>query len=260
MRKTVHVGTSGWQYASWRHRFYEGIPQARWLEHYAETFTTVEINNSFYRLPEVHTFESWRARVPAAFSYAVKGNRFITHLKRLKDPQEHVPVFWERAKHLGAALGPVLWQMPPSLSIDLPRLEEFIAALPGDMRSAFEFRHPSWITDEVRAMLDQAGAALVLPDRPGARFPSLETLCVSGWSYIRFHQGHPTSPGYSTQKLNRWSDRIEAMPVEEVFVYFNNDPEGAAIVDALALIEMLARRGLNGPRMQNVSVARAQRA
>jgi uncharacterized protein YecE (DUF72 family) len=239
---TVHVGTSGWQYEDWRGAFYpEGLPPRRWLEHYADSFSTVEVNNSFYRLPERDTFRRWREQTPAGFVVAVKASRFITHLKRLRDPQEPVALLWERASGLGDRLGPVLFQLPPRFPADVARLRDLLAALPARMRAAFEFRDRSWYTDEVFLSLDAARAALVWPDRPGthATLPAL-----GGWVYVRFHQGTASGPGYRRDKLRRWASRIAATEASEAFLYFNNDQTGAAIRDARTMLELLRAEGL----------------
>jgi uncharacterized protein YecE (DUF72 family) len=236
--RAVHVGTSGWQYDDWRGRFYpEGLPQRKWLEFFSSHFGTVELNNSFYRLPERVSFERWRDRTPVGFVVAVKASRFITHLKRLRDPEEPVSLLWDRATGLGDRLGPVLFQLPPRFPADVDRLRRLLASLPGGMRPAFEFRDPSWHSDDVFSLLDDAGAATVWPDRPGLR-PGLPV--TGGWLYVRFHQGTTRGPGYRRDKLRRWASRIAAADATEAFVYFNNDQAGAAIHDARAMIELLA--------------------
>ncbi|HEX5936500.1 MAG TPA: DUF72 domain-containing protein, partial [Actinomycetota bacterium] len=211
--EVVHVGTSGWQYDDWRGAFYpDGLPQRRWLEHYASEFSTVEVNNSFYRLPERDTFGRWRDQTPAGFVVTVKASRFITHLKRLKDPEEPVALLWDRSSGLGERLGPVLFQLPPRFPADVGRLGGLLSALPDGMRPAFEFRDPSWYTDEVFLLLDDARAALVWPDRPGTR----ATLpALGGWLYARFHQGTEHGPGYRREKLRRWASRIAAAEARE---------------------------------------------
>jgi uncharacterized protein YecE (DUF72 family) len=237
------VGTSGWSYGHWRERVYPPkLPQRAWLPWIAERFPTVEINASFYHLPPARTFTTWRAATPHDFVFAVKANRYITHIRRLRDADDSVTRFWEAASALGPKLGPVLVQLPPRFAIDVPVLRAFLATLPRAMRPAFEFRDASWDTDEVRAMLSDAGAAWVLADRPGWRVPLHVT---ASWSYVRFHQGRPTSPWYPRDKLRRWADRLSTLPVDELFVYFNNDPEGAAIADARTLVDLLAERGVD---------------
>ncbi len=170
----VLVGTSGWQYRDWRGRLYpEGLAQARWLEHYADRFATVESNNAFYRLPEPGTFAAWAERTPPGFVMAVKASRFLTHIKRLRDPEEPVGRLMDRARHLGAKLGPVLLQLPPTLKADPAALDRTLRAFPAGTRVAVEPRHDSWWTDEVRDLLGEHGAALCLADSPHRSHPGL---------------------------------------------------------------------------------------
>jgi uncharacterized protein YecE (DUF72 family) len=233
----VLVGTSGWQYDSWRGGFYPPeVPKRAWLRFFAERFPTVEVNNSFYMLPRTTSFERWRDETPHGFVVTVKANRYITHIRRLRDCRDAVQTFWARARVLGSKLGPVLFQLPPRFAADPPLLEAFLAVLPDEMRAAFEFRDRSWERNDVFGLLDAAGAALVLADRPGARVPDVVT---GGWSYIRFHQGRPGIADYPREKLRRWAARIASMPARATYVYFNNDPGGAAVRDALALTAML---------------------
>ena len=236
----IHVGTSGWQYDDWRGVFYPaGLPQREWLRFYATEFGTVEVNNSFYRLPERATFERWREETPSGFVVTVKASRFITHLKRLKDPEEPVALLWERASGLGDRLGPVLFQLPPRFPVEVERLRRLLATLPRGMRPAFEFRDSSWYSDDVFRLLDGAGASLVWPDRPGLR----HTLPMTGgWLYVRFHQGTASGPGYRREKLRRWASRIATSAAKESFLYFNNDPTGAAIRDARTMTELLSEK------------------
>jgi uncharacterized protein YecE (DUF72 family) len=229
-------------YRDWSERVYpRGLRQADRLRWYAERFSTVEVNASFYQLPKPETVERWRDQTPDGFEFSVKMSRYVTHIRRLRDAQEGVDRFWTIATRLGTKLGPVLIQLPPTLSADEELLAAFLGMLPAAMRPAFEFRHRSWDTDAIRDRLHRAGAAWVLADRPGARVP----LRVSGgWSYVRFHQGRASSPDYPRAKLRRWTDRLAELPVDDVYGYFNNDPGGAAIRDAFALRSMLADRGL----------------
>jgi uncharacterized protein YecE (DUF72 family) len=241
----IHIGTSGWQYRDWRGRFYpRELPQRLWLEHYAARFSTVEVNNTFYRLPEAAVFEDWRERTPEGFIVTVKASRFLTHMKRLRDPSEPLQRLLSRARKLGPKLGPVLYQMPPRFPVDTGLLREFLSVLPDQPRAAFEFRDPSWQTDEVLQLIDGAGAAWVLADRPGAR---VEPIVTGGWTYVRFHQGTETGPDYRLEKLRRWADRIAQMPIEGGYGYFNNDPGAAAVRDAERFREMLADRTANEP-------------
>ncbi len=237
----IRVGTSGWQYRDWASRVYpRGLATGRWLEHYADLFTTVELNASFYRLPTANAFEGWRRRTPEGFEMAVKASRYLTHIRRLGDPADPVRLFWSRAVCLGPRLGPVLFQLPPTFRLDLERLRGLLEVLPAGMRPAIEVRHRSWFDDRVFDLLDRHGAAFVLADRPGARIP---TIVTGGWSYIRFHQGTQQSAGYRPAKLRRWADRIAGLSAGDVFAYFNNDPGAAAVRDARTLVRLLDDRG-----------------
>lgn len=243
----IIVGTSGWQYPDWKGRFYPNdVPQREWLAYFSERFPAVEINNTFYMLPKDETFVRWRESSASGFVFAVKASRFITHIRRLRDCRDPLRLFWSRCRRLGKKLGPVLFQLPPNFQADLGRLESFLRLLPGSMRAAFEFRHPSWETDEVHAALDAAGCALVVADRPGARPPDVVT---GGWSYVRFHQGRPAAPGYTRDKLRRYADRLIEADARETWAFFNNDTGGAAIRDAATLTELLGDRavGVRGP-------------
>jgi uncharacterized protein YecE (DUF72 family) len=195
---------------------------------------------------EGESFVKWRTESASGFLIAVKASRYITHIRRLRDCRDPVSLFWSRARKLGAKLGPVLFQLPPRFGVDLDRLRAFLKVLPKPMRPAFEFRDSSWENEDVYGLLDHAGAAYVLADRPGWRMSEVVT---GGWSYIRFHQGRQTSPFYSRAKLRRWADHIASLPANEVYLYFNNDELGAAIKDAPTMMELLADRGLDVPGM-----------
>lgn len=242
----VWIGTSGWQYAHWRGGFYpRTLPQRLWLEHYAERFSTVELNNAFYRLPELHTFEQWRERTPAGFVMAVKASRFLTHIKRLKEPEEPVGRLMERVAGLGDRLGPILLQLPPNLQADLDRLDETLACFPPAVRVAVEMRHRSWFTDETRALLTARSAACCLADSPALRTPLWVT---ADWGYVRFHQGRAfPSPCYGRAALGSWAARIaELWPAgADVYAYFNNDPLGCAPRDAVRFASAAEKAGLN---------------
>ncbi|HEV3473063.1 MAG TPA: DUF72 domain-containing protein, partial [Actinomycetota bacterium] len=162
----IHLGTSGWNYKHWRQTFYpQGLPQSRWLEFYAERFHTVELNNSFYRLPKPEQFASWRQRTPDDFVFTVKMSRFLTHIKRLREPQEPVERFLSAVSPLKDKLGPVLMQFPPTMPVDLAALEETLALFPDDVKVVCEFRHNTWFTEECRSLLEKFGAAWCLADR-----------------------------------------------------------------------------------------------
>lgn len=244
----IHIGTSGWQYRDWRGGLYpEGLPQRRWLAHFSERFSVVEVNNTFYMLPAEETFVRWRQGSASGFTFVIKASRFITHIRRLRECREPVRTMWSRCRRLGNKLGPVLFQLPPNFQQDLDRLAGFLRVLPPSMRPAFEFRHPTWDDPGTHRILDERRCALVLPDRPGWRVADVVT---GGWSYVRFHQGNRSGPGYSRAKLRRWADRLVALPASETFVFFNNDPTGAAVRDAVTLSELLRERGaeVRGPR------------
>ena len=237
---TVFVGTSGWQYRHWRGRFYpERLPSASWLEHYARRFPTVEVNASFYRLPERSTVERWAATVPRAFVFVFKASRYLTHVRRLRDPEEPLRRMYDAIAGAGAKLGPVLFQLPPTLRRDDGLLRDLLDRLPPAPRSAFEFRHPSWFVEEVLGALDASGSALVQADRPGVR---VEVPAVGGWSYLRFHQGAGAAPRYRRTKLRAYAETIAGSDAGDVFAFFNNDAGGAAVLDAATLIELLEER------------------
>ena len=239
---TVFVGTSGWQYRHWRGRFYpERLPPGSWLEYYAERFCTVEVNASFYRLPERVTVERWAATVPRAFVFVFKASRYLTHVRRLRDPEEPLRRMYDVIAGAGTRPGPVLFQLPPTLRRDDGLLRELLDRLPREPPSAFEFRHESWFVDEVLTALDASGSALVHADRPGVH---VEVPTVGGWSYLRFHQGAGTAPRYRRTKLRAYAEAIAGTSAREVFAFFNNDAGGAAVLDAATLIELLQERSV----------------
>lgn len=237
----IYVGTSGWQYEAWKRRFYPAtLPKSKWLEFFSRRFATVEVNNSFYRLPSKDAFRWWRAESAPGFVVCVKASRFITHVKRLRDPKQPLALFWERAAGLGDKLGPVLFQLPPRFRADPARLRTFVRALPKGIVAAFEFRDPSWDSPGIRDILHDAGAAMVIADAPGNRGTEVVT---GGWAYVRFHKGGPVRPAYGRRKMQDWAARIADLPARHVYVYFNNDTGAAAVRDAPLLIEALERRG-----------------
>ena len=246
----VWIGTSGWQYRDWAGRFYpEGVAQSRWLEHYAGNFRTVELNNAFYRLPEPKTFAGWKQRTPTDFVMAVKASRYLTHIRRLRDPEEPVARFLRHARHLGAKLGPVLLQLPPSLGADRDALARTLDCFPDDVRVAVEFRHESWFTDDLRSLLTENDAALCLADSPKRRTPEWRT---ASWGYIRFHEGTATPPPcYDRTVLAAWAGRLAALfgPDDDVYAYFNNDPRGCAVRDAQRFAGETENAGLTPTRV-----------
>ena len=252
----IIIGTSGWQYRDWRDGLYpKGVPQRRWLEHYATQYLTVENNSTFYRLPAPETFAGWRARTPDDFVMAVKASRYLTHVRKLRDPAEPVAQLLSAAAELGPKLGPILLQLPPTLKAEPALLDaclkEFRAArpagghgLPGDhgrLRIAVEPRHPSWWTEEVQQMLASHDAALCWADRLDR--PVTPLWRTAGWGFLRLHEGTADPwPSYGEQALRSWVDRVrQAWPGDaDVYVYFNNDPGGAAVVNS-AVFAALAR-------------------
>jgi uncharacterized protein YecE (DUF72 family) len=244
------IGTSGWQYRDWRGAFYpEKLAQARWLEHYAERFCTVEVNNTFYRLPKPETFVAWRERTPDDFVVVVKTSRYLTHIKRLLEPGPSVDLFMERARGLGDKLGPLLIQLPPTLQADPPRLRDALAAFPADVRLAVEFRHGSWHRDDVYSILEERDAALVAADRHGN---PLWVQRTATWGFVRLHEGDGDPPPcYPRSDLERWAGIIATTwgAEREVFLFFNNDPRGCAVRNAVEMAQIAAQHGLNSSRV-----------
>jgi uncharacterized protein YecE (DUF72 family) len=251
----VIIGTSGWQYRDWRGRFYpQKLPQRLWLEHYAEHFATVESNNAFYRLPERATFEKWRERTPADFRWAVKASRFLTHIKRLRDPQEPVARLMSRAEGLGDRLDTILLQLPPTLQADADLLRECLAQFPAGTRVAVEPRHESWWTDEIRALLERYGAALCWADRDEK--PVAPLWRTADWGYLRLHHG-AEGWGYRPAALQEWAERLAATygPDDDVLVYFNNDPGCAAVIDAVTFAQQVRVTGRTASRVPTADQA-----
>jgi len=234
----VRVGTSGYQYRHWRGVLYpEGLPQREWLPHYARFFDTVEMNATFYRLPTVEAVERWRSSVPRGFTFAVKGSRYLTHLKRLLDAEAGLDRFYDPVAHFGPKLGPVLWQLPPHMKPDVARLDRFLAHLPAG-RHAVEFRHQGWYTEETCAVLDHHGAAFCEHDNLRRSPPRL----TGGFRYVRFHGTTGRYSGrYGVEALRPFAAELLAWTVRggDGFVYFNNDLGGHAVQDALSLLALL---------------------
>ncbi|MGW0828076.1 DUF72 domain-containing protein [Streptomyces sp. NPDC002845] len=232
---TLFVGTSGWQYKDWRGVLYPAdVPMRLWLEEYAARFDTVEINNAFYRLPSRENFETWRERTPPGFVAAVKASRYLTHIKRLRAPEEPVHRLMDRAAGLGDRLGPVLLQLPPTLRADPGLLDACLARFPVGTRVAVEPRHDSWWTSETRTVLESRGAALCWAD-VRAR-PVTPLWRTTDWGYVRFHEGRAHAwPRYGRQSLESWVRRITDTWADghDVYTYFNNDPHAAAVNDAV---------------------------
>ena len=228
-------------YRHWREVFYPAkLPQSKWLGFYTRHFSTVELNNSFYRLPTEKAFSSWRETSPAGFVYAVKVSRFITHIKRLKDVDEPVETFLSRARLLEEKLGPLLYQLPPNMHRDDQRLDAFLSLLPRGLHHVVEFRHGSWLNDTVFAMLRKHNVGLCVFDMPDLSCPLLAT---ADFAYIRFHGATGLYRSrYSDEELEDWARRISGLAggLEAVYIYFNNDAEGYAIENARTLGQKLA--------------------
>ncbi|WP_067563030.1 DUF72 domain-containing protein [Nocardia acidivorans] len=242
---TMVIGTSGWQYADWREVFYpKGVAQRRWLEHYAQSFATVELNAAFYRPVLRTTFEGWRERTPDDFVMAVKASRVITHYRRLLDPEMPLERSVEAARGLGDKLGPLLLQLPPNLPAEPDRLNAVLELVPADIRVVVEPRHESWWTREVRGVLEAHNAALCWADRLDQ--PVTPLWRTADWGYLRFHEGTgEPSPSYRDKVLSEWIARIDESwdRDRDVFVYFNNDPGGAAVLDAIRFADFARAAG-----------------
>jgi uncharacterized protein YecE (DUF72 family) len=251
-RVAIRIGTSGFMYEHWRRRFYPPGARGSELEFYAQTFDTVELNVTFYRMPSSATFRAWATRVPDDFVFAVKASRYLTHIKRLRDPRDSVDYFMERASQLGSHLGPVLLQLPPDLPIDLDGLVDVLDAFPRRIKVAVEPRHDSWFVDEVRDVLRERKAALCLADR---RRPVTPLWRTADWGYLRFHSGAATPRScYGERALQTWADRLCDTwgPKPSGFVYFNNDFNGCALRDAGTFARLLTVRGVAVSRVPEI--------
>ena len=240
----IRIGTSGFIYEHWRRRFYPPSARGSELELYARTFDTVELNVTFYRMPPSSTFRSWAARVPEGFLFAVKASRYLTHLRRLKEPRPSVELLVERASELGSHLGPILIQLPPDLGLDLAALEATLDTFPAPIRLAVEPRHSSWFIEEVRRVLVDRNVALCMADRRGPITPLWRT---ADWTYLRFHAGRAAPRScYGAGELETWAERLEEGWAHDPtgFVYFNNDGNGCALRDASLFARALDRRGV----------------
>jgi len=237
----VLTGTSGFSYAAWKGSFYPaGLPSRRMLAHYASRLETVEVNATFYRMPRPETLATWRAEVPAGFLFALKAPQRVTHVKRLRDVEGTVAAFYRASAELGSALGPVLYQLPPSFKKDLALLADFLAILPAGGRASFEFRHASWLSDDVYSTLSARGAALCLAEDDGATTPAVAT---ADFGYLRLRRS-----GYGEEDLRTWAARILAQRWSEALVYFKHEEEARGPAFALALRELLGAAG--PPRAQ----------
>jgi uncharacterized protein YecE (DUF72 family) len=251
MRGSVFVGTSGWRYPSWREHVYAGIPERRWLEHISRRFDAVEINGSFYTQIKAETFRRWRDETPERFCFALKGHRFVTHYKRLRDVDRSIERLRDPASELGDKLRVVVWQLPATFAADVPRLEGFLGSLGAlwpEVRHALELRHRSWFTGEVAASLRAARMAACISDAPD--FPMWREV-TTDLVYVRLH-GHTRkyASSYSTPSLRRWAHDVRQWAGEgrEVHVYFDNDAEGAAVRNTDTFRRILEPRQPAGAR------------
>jgi len=240
----IRIGTSGFSYKHWIGRYYPAdIAPGKMLAHYLRDFDTVELNNTFYQLPNETSFDTWRKSTPRDFLFAVKGSRFISHMIKLKDAQRGLQNFLPRAERLQSKLGPILWQLPPGWKVNVERLEEFLSLLPREHRYTFELRNQTWMTDEVLDVLRKYNAAFCIYELAGYHSPIELT---ADWTYIRLHG--PTQfkyqGSYSDAQLSAWAERIKtwSKKLKAIYVYFDNDDRAFAVENALALKKMVAKR------------------
>jgi uncharacterized protein YecE (DUF72 family) len=236
----IRIGTSGWYYEHWKELFYPpGLPKSKWFEYYAQYFNTVEINNTFYHQPKEKSIKRWHELAPEGFLYAVKASRYITHVQKLKNAADSLKNFFDGINLLKHKLGPVLYQLPPNLHLDLERLEDFIKLLPKRKTAIFEFRHESWYCEQTYELLTQFGAGFCIHDMPGKESPQVVTTDII---YIRFHGTTGRYSGsYPDSQLKDWAEWIkkQSKKARGVYVYFNNDAHGHAIKNAKQLREMI---------------------
>ena len=240
MSTKYYIGCSGWHYEHWRGMYYpEELSKPKWLSFYAQQFNTVELNNSFYRLPSEKAFGTWRESTPDDFIFAVKVSRFITHIKRLRSLGPAVEDFLVRASLLGQKLGPLLYQLPPSMKRNDELLQGFLSSLPPKYQHVIEFRHKSWIDGAVFDILRRHNVGLCIFDMPGFSCPLVAT---SDFAYIRFHGSEGLySSCYSDEELSRWAEDIARLgqKVKASYIYFNNDAQAFAVENAMKLRNFL---------------------
>ena len=241
MKGKIFIGTSGWNYKHWKGNFYpEELKQKKWLEFYSDKLKSVEINNSFYHLPETKTLKTWKDITPQNFIFAVKGSRYITHMKKLKAPKTSSRKLFTRIKHLGNKLGPILFQLPPGWGYNRERFQNFIESMPDKYRYTFEFREKEWWNDEVLELLKKHNAAFCIYELAGILTPEEIT---ADFVYIRLHgPGGKYQGNYSKKQLSGWAGAITAWQKKnkDVYLYFDNDDRGYAVKNAQELKEMLS--------------------
>ena len=231
----LSVGTSGYSYKAWKGSFYpEKLPAAEMLRFYSERLGAVEINNTFYRLPRASVLDTWAGQVPEDFRFALKASRRITHFKRLKEAGDETSYLLRTAARLGERLGVILFQLPPNLPKDLPRLERFLELLDGPTRAAFEFRHPSWLEEDVFERLRERDCALCVADT--GEQGETRLISTAGWGYLRLRR-----PAYERSDLAGWAERLLAQDWEQAFVFFKHEDEGAGPALAASFLEVAER-------------------
>ncbi|MFO1501889.1 MAG: DUF72 domain-containing protein [Verrucomicrobiota bacterium] len=231
----LYVGTSGYSYKEWKGPFYpEDLPDKQMLRYYGERFRSVEINNTFYRMPKASVLEAWTSEVPPEFQFVLKAPQRITHMQRLKDAADNVAYFLKTAASLTSKLGPLLFQLPPYFKQDLPRLRDFLALLPPDRRIAFEFRHQSWFADEVFALLREHRIALCIAEAENElQIPFLST---ANWGYLRLRR-----PDYGDPELTAWAGRVGQQNWDDAFVFFKHEDEGKGPLMARRFLELAGK-------------------
>jgi uncharacterized protein YecE (DUF72 family) len=245
----IRVGTSGYSYKEWRGAFYpEKLPEKQMLAFYAERFPTVEINNTFYRMPKPEVLTQWAEEVPPGFVFVLKASQRLTHVKRLKEPQESLQYLFEVARHLGDKLGPIYFQTHPNMKVEPERLEAFLAALPPDAPVSFELRHPSWHTDEVRALLAARNVPLVVVDQvpeppkvkageppPPPPRVMAPIVATADWGYLKLRRCD-----YTPEELDDWAARIKAQPWTRAYVFFKHEDDATGPLLGQQLMARLA--------------------
>ncbi len=231
----LYVGTSGYSYKEWKGSFYpEKIPAKEMLSYYAGRLSTVEINATFYRMPQSSMLENWKEQVPPTFRFSLKAPQRVTHFKRLKETEEETKYFFETAATLQDQLGVVLFQLPPNMKKDLPRLETFLQQLPLSTRAAFEFRHPTWFDDDVLVVLQDRNMALVVSDTDD--MPTTHLDKTADWGYLRLRRVN-----YSEENLNEWVERINKQQWSDTFVFFKHEDEGTGPKLAAQFLKLAGR-------------------
>lgn len=240
MKGKIHIGTAGWHYPHWKILFYpDDLRQSEWLRYYSEKFQCVEINNSFYKLPDSATFTEWARQTPAGFVFSVKAWRVITHRKKLKDCADTVGIFMDHVSALGGKLGPILFQLPPRWHCNTQRLKEFLKLLPTGFRYAFEFRDASWHSDEVYTLLTKHNAAFCIFELGKMHSPE---MCTADFVYVRLHGPKgPYAGSYSVRDLRKWAKKIMAWQAEgkDVFIFFDNDEAAYAVKNAVLITKLV---------------------